>query len=164
MAGRLPVGASRNSNSTSFGSYSSSLTQDISAEVVVLDGRMTCYELDSEGSDSHAIPNESTAISNHTWNHTGMVQPEATVRSKARTVKTEPTHGDEWIEQDEPGVYITLLSLPGGVKDLKRVRFRYVKSECDLVSLSIRRSMYSTNFSPGYNTLKQYITHRFSSF
>ncbi|KAB1224986.1 Ultraviolet-B receptor UVR8 [Morella rubra] len=123
MAGRLPVGASRNSNSTSFGSYSSSLTQDISAEVVVLDGCMTCYELDSEGSDSHAIPNESSAISNHTWNHTGMVQPEATVRSKARTVKTEPTHGDEWIEQDEPGVYVTLLSLPGGVKDLKRVRF-----------------------------------------
>jgi hypothetical protein len=32
----------------------------------------------------------------------------------------------EWVEQDEPGVYITLTSLPGGGKDLKRVRFRYV--------------------------------------
>jgi len=31
----------------------------------------------------------------------------------------------EWVEQDEPGVYITLTSLPGGAKDLKRVRFRY---------------------------------------
>lgn len=29
----------------------------------------------------------------------------------------------EWVEQDEPGVYITLTSLPGGGKDLKRVRF-----------------------------------------
>lgn len=30
----------------------------------------------------------------------------------------------EWVEQDEPGVYITLTALPGGGKDLKRVRFR----------------------------------------
>jgi hypothetical protein len=29
----------------------------------------------------------------------------------------------EWVEQDEPGVYITLTSLPGGGRDLKRVRF-----------------------------------------
>lgn len=35
----------------------------------------------------------------------------------------ESNHGTEWVEQDEPGVYITLVSLPGGVKDLKRVRF-----------------------------------------
>lgn len=31
----------------------------------------------------------------------------------------------EWVEQDEPGVYITLTALPGGGKDLKRVRFRW---------------------------------------
>ncbi|CAM6076815.1 unnamed protein product [Sphagnum tenellum] len=29
----------------------------------------------------------------------------------------------EWVEQDEPGVYITLTTLPGGGRDLKRVRF-----------------------------------------
>jgi len=29
----------------------------------------------------------------------------------------------EWVEQDEPGVYITLMSLPDGTKELKRVRF-----------------------------------------
>eukprot|EP01018_Ginkgo_biloba_P030694 Gb_31523 [translate_table: standard] len=29
----------------------------------------------------------------------------------------------EWVEQDEPGVYITFMALPGGGKDLKRVRF-----------------------------------------
>lgn len=33
-------------------------------------------------------------------------------------------HESEWVEQDEPGVYITLTALPGGGKDLKRVRFR----------------------------------------
>lgn len=32
----------------------------------------------------------------------------------------------EWIEQYEPGVYITLVALRDGTRDLKRVRFRYV--------------------------------------
>lgn len=31
----------------------------------------------------------------------------------------------EWMVQDEPGVYITLASLPGGHNELRRVRFRY---------------------------------------
>jgi len=31
----------------------------------------------------------------------------------------------EWVEQDEPGVYITIRALPGGKRELKRVRFRY---------------------------------------
>jgi len=40
----------------------------------------------------------------------------------------------EWVEQDEPGVYITLTSLPGGGKDLKRVRFsrkRFSENEAE---------------------------------
>ncbi|OVA13339.1 FYVE zinc finger [Macleaya cordata] len=35
-------------------------------------------------------------------------------------VQTEPA---EWVVQDEPGVYLTLSPLPGGGKDLRRVRF-----------------------------------------
>lgn len=31
----------------------------------------------------------------------------------------------ERVLQDEPGVYITLCSLPGGGNELRRVRFRY---------------------------------------
>ncbi|KAJ7536723.1 hypothetical protein O6H91_12G079600 [Diphasiastrum complanatum] len=31
--------------------------------------------------------------------------------------------GQEWIEQDQPGVYLTLFGLPGSGKGLKRVRF-----------------------------------------
>ncbi|KAI8553396.1 hypothetical protein RHMOL_Rhmol05G0012900 [Rhododendron molle] len=30
----------------------------------------------------------------------------------------------EWVEQDEPGVYITIRVLPGGKRELRRVRFR----------------------------------------
>jgi len=32
----------------------------------------------------------------------------------------------EWIEEDEPGVYITIRALPGGIRELRRVRFRFV--------------------------------------
>lgn len=31
----------------------------------------------------------------------------------------------EWIEEDEPGVYITIRALPGGSRELRRIRFRY---------------------------------------
>lgn len=30
----------------------------------------------------------------------------------------------EWVEQDEPGVYITIRTLPSGTRELRRVRFR----------------------------------------
>lgn len=30
----------------------------------------------------------------------------------------------EWVEEDEPGVYITLRALPNGRRELRRVRFR----------------------------------------
>ncbi|GAU27999.1 hypothetical protein TSUD_373950 [Trifolium subterraneum] len=29
----------------------------------------------------------------------------------------------EWVEEDEPGVYITIRSLPGGKREIRRVRF-----------------------------------------
>ena len=31
----------------------------------------------------------------------------------------------EWVEQDEPGVYITIRQLADGTRELRRVRFRY---------------------------------------
>jgi hypothetical protein len=31
----------------------------------------------------------------------------------------------EWVEEDQPGVYITIRSLPGGKREIRRVRFRY---------------------------------------
>nr|KYP57862.1 Protein Brevis radix-like 4 [Cajanus cajan] len=34
----------------------------------------------------------------------------------------------EWVEQDEPGVYITIRALPGGARELKRVRFRILRN------------------------------------
>lgn len=34
----------------------------------------------------------------------------------------------EWVEQDEPGVYITIRALPSGTRELRRVRFRFIFS------------------------------------
>lgn len=41
----------------------------------------------------------------------------------------------EWIEQYEPGVYITLVALRDGTRDLKRVRFRYCQIFLNLIPL-----------------------------
>lgn len=127
MAERLPVGAARNGNSPSFFHSSTTPPRDISSAVAEqLSGPTTCLESDSNGSNSLVISHVSGANNNTSSNHSETAHPEPTTRSRNRT-KTETAHGDEWVEQDEPGVYITLVSLPGGAKDLKRVRFRYVK-------------------------------------
>ncbi|KAG2594231.1 hypothetical protein PVAP13_5NG632300 [Panicum virgatum] len=44
-------------------------------------------------------------------------------KNGSRLPDAESCHNAEWVEQDEPGVYITLTALPGGARDLKRVRF-----------------------------------------
>lgn len=36
----------------------------------------------------------------------------------------------EWVDEDEPGVYITIRALPGRKRELRRVRFRLVNSFC----------------------------------
>lgn len=58
---------------------------------------------------------------------------EATLKHQKGTKSSENTRRkvtesswDEWVEQDEPGVYITFIALPSGQKGLKRVRFRYI--------------------------------------
>ncbi|OAY36220.1 PH, RCC1 and FYVE domains-containing protein 1 isoform X2 [Manihot esculenta] len=124
MAERLPVGATRNSSSPSF--YFSSATPPREVSSVIneqLSSPTTCHEPDSNGSSSLAISTVSGTTSNQTMHHSEVPHLEATAKSKNRTAKVEPTHGDEWVEQDEQGVYITLVSLPGGAKDIKRVRF-----------------------------------------
>ena len=122
MAERVPVGAARNNNSPSFYYSSNTPLRAVSPGVLEqLRGPRTCHEQDSNGSNSLV----SAPTTNQTPHHSEVAHIEATLRNKNRTAKVEPTNGDEWVEQDEPGVYITLVSLPGGAKDLKRVRFRY---------------------------------------
>ncbi|KAM1018345.1 hypothetical protein ACFX15_039235 [Malus domestica] len=118
MAERLPIGTARNMDTRPLDS--SSPTREVSTTAV----EKTSSTLNF--SEPYSIVSSSEIISDvpqATSNHTEVAHSEATARHKNRGAKAETAQGDEWVEQDEPGVYITLVSLPGGVKDLKRVRF-----------------------------------------
>ncbi|ONI20808.1 hypothetical protein PRUPE_2G034600 [Prunus persica] len=122
MAERLPIGTARNIDTRPLDSPSP--THEVStAAIEKTSSPLTFHEPYSVVSNSLMISDLPKSYNNHTSNHTEVTHPEATARHKNRGTKTEATHGVEWVEQDEPGVYITLVSLPGGVKDLKRVRF-----------------------------------------
>ncbi|XP_031388799.1 PH, RCC1 and FYVE domains-containing protein 1-like [Punica granatum] len=119
MAERLPVGAAWNVKSPVLGSNLASL--DICYPSVE---RLNGQELDLNTSGSHLPSNGSIASSNHSSSHSRQGNSEATTRNGNSKTKEGDSHNEtEWVEQDEPGVYITLTSLPGGAKDLKRVRF-----------------------------------------
>ncbi|XP_039048525.1 PH, RCC1 and FYVE domains-containing protein 1-like isoform X2 [Hibiscus syriacus] len=125
MAERLPVGAARNIKSPSLTSYGSSPpSNDVSSvSFQRLNGQISCGELDSNIRSSQLLSNGSSTAGNHSSCHNKQGQIEPATKSGSRTKESEPRNETEWVEQDEPGVYITLTSLPGGAKDLKRVRF-----------------------------------------
>ncbi|KAL5799288.1 hypothetical protein ACOSQ3_032350 [Xanthoceras sorbifolium] len=124
IAERLPLGAAKSGNSPSFCHSSPTAPWDVSSAAVdQLSSPMSYHEAVSNGSNNLMISNGSDISYNYTSSQTEVSHFEASTRNKNRATKPEPTNGDEWVEQDETGVYITLVALPGGVKDLKRVRF-----------------------------------------
>lgn len=126
MAERLPVGATRNSKSPSFPSLSSTPTSaDISNSSLVhcIDQKPSLLADINGGLNGLVLSNGSATPSSRSSVQSRVVSSEAT-RNGNRTREGEPRPENEWVEQDEPGVYITFVSLPGGIKDLKRVRFR----------------------------------------
>ncbi|PON97609.1 Zinc finger, FYVE-type, endofin [Trema orientale] len=123
VAERLPVGASRTVKSPSLTSLGSDLVcSDVSSPVDRLSGQ-ALSEPDSNGSNGQFHSNGSTTASNRSSGHNKQAHSDVTTRNGSRTKDSESRNDTEWVEQDEPGVYITLTSLPGGAKDLKRVRF-----------------------------------------
>ena len=126
MAERLPVGAARSMKSPLFASFGSSPTSNDVSTTDRLNGQITCQEPDTNGFHTQLLSNVSSTTSNRSAGHNKQGHFEATNKNGSRTKEGELHHEAEWVEQDEPGVYITLTSLPGGVKDLKRVRFRCV--------------------------------------
>ncbi|XP_075093487.1 PH, RCC1 and FYVE domains-containing protein 1 [Nicotiana tabacum] len=125
MAERLPVGASRNIKSpTSFSLASNLTTGDMPNGCIDrVHSQLTFQDVESNVSNSQLLSNGSSNASNRNAVQNRQGFPEPTPRNGARTKEGDSRNENEWVEQDEPGVYITLTSLPGGVKDLKRVRF-----------------------------------------
>jgi hypothetical protein len=70
------------------------------------------------GSNGLVVSNGPSSVRNKTHLEVG--------KNGTRLPDSDTKLESEWVEQDEPGVYITLTALPGGARDLKRVRFRYI--------------------------------------
>lgn len=149
MAERLPVGAGRNNKSPFFTSLGSTPAfSDISnTSIDRLNGQITMLqEPDTNGSNVQLHSNGSSITSNRSLGlNNRLGNSEANTRNGNRTKDGESRHDNEWVEQDEPGVYITLTSLPGGVKDLKRVRFsrkRFSEKQAELWWAENRARVY----------------------
>lgn len=125
MAERLPVGAARNVKSPSLASFGSNpSSNDVSyASIDRLNIQATSPEADLTGSNNQLLSNGSSTVSSRSTGHNKQSQSDSINRNGSRTKDSESRNESERVEQDEPGVYITLTSLPGGVIDLKRVRF-----------------------------------------
>ncbi|KAL3620339.1 hypothetical protein CASFOL_035251 [Castilleja foliolosa] len=127
MAERLPVGSARNIKSPSLVPLGPIFTNDVStASVDLLNGQINGQELQSYESNNLFPSNGSSTASNNSLVQNRQSQTEAALMRNGngnRPKESDSRSETEWVEQDEPGVYITLTSLPGGLKDLKRVRF-----------------------------------------
>ncbi|KAK6138227.1 hypothetical protein DH2020_028030 [Rehmannia glutinosa] len=124
MAERLPVGSARNIKSPPLIPLGSPLSNDISnASVDLLNGQISGQELQPYESNNQLLSNGASTASNCNLVHNRQGHTETLMRNGNRTKESDSRSENEWVEQDEPGVYITLTSLPGGLKDLKRVRF-----------------------------------------
>lgn len=124
MAERLPMGAAENSKLSSSASFNTSLDSSSFSDATVekLSSMLTSHEKDANGSSEVLGSNGQSTIGSR--NNLGT----PVSRNGSKVIDADPNHETEWVEEDEPGVYITLTSLPEGARDLKRVRFRYVLS------------------------------------
>ncbi|XP_071686098.1 protein Brevis radix-like 3 [Rutidosis leptorrhynchoides] len=94
----------------------------------------------TEYSSSDSLDQQANHVSVPKLSNMSLAKTEtSSVRSSSSYVETDQSGelslsnaGDlenEWIEQDEPGVYITIRTLPDGTRELRRVRFSREKFE-----------------------------------
>ncbi|GJN16718.1 hypothetical protein PR202_gb03737 [Eleusine coracana subsp. coracana] len=115
MAERLPGGAAKNNKLPPLpGIYIPSDIESLATES--LGSPSSSGEQTTNGHTGLLASNGPSSIRNKTGH------PEVG-KNGTRLPDTESCQEAEWVEQDEPGVYITLTALPGGARDLKRVRF-----------------------------------------
>ncbi|KAH6814315.1 Regulator of chromosome condensation family with FYVE zinc finger domain-containing protein [Perilla frutescens var. frutescens] len=124
MAERLPVGSARNTKSPPFiPVVPPSIPNDVSnASIDRVNGQTNSQDVESNDSNNPLLSNGSSTASNRSLGHSRPAHTNGT-RNGNRPKENDTRSESEWVEQDEAGVYITLTSLPGGLKDLKRVRF-----------------------------------------
>lgn len=118
-----PTGPNINSGSSANGTHGPSEGAPRSNEPLPNPGQ---GPVSSNGGDEYPDANGSNSTLQASGNEPGSVQ-EGENGTKPKNL-VGPGNGNqvdaEWIEQYEPGVYITLVALRDGTRDLKRVRFR----------------------------------------
>jgi hypothetical protein len=123
VAERLPGGDAKNSKLSPLPGIS--IPSDLSSLATESLGTPSSSgEQTTNGHNGLLASNGPSSIRNKTGN------PEVG-KNGSRQPEAESCQEAEWVEQDEPGVYITLTALPGGARNLKRVRFRYMLSRSD---------------------------------
>lgn len=80
-----------------------------------------CYDLG--GLASSIKPSSTNDARTETSSVDGSVRTSDGDQSEDLSVSNASDLETEWIEQDEPGVYITIRALPGGSRELRRIRF-----------------------------------------
>ncbi|KAI4340529.1 hypothetical protein MLD38_025355 [Melastoma candidum] len=146
LAERLPVGSARNLKLPT--SVASTCASDINCNGSSNGDGDDCgdeAEMASNISSSGILPNGISTVSNNSFSHDKQAISEAVSRNGAKTKEADNNPDSEWVEQDEPGVYITFSSLPGGAKDLKRVRFsrkRFSEKQAELWWAENRTRVY----------------------
>lgn len=121
MAERLPVGATKNNGRLP--PLAPILTSETaSTGVDFVNSPLNSSEPDSNGSNGFAFTHGASSISNLGRGSSDVV------KNGSKVTDADGTNEPEWVEQYEPGVYITLGSLPGGARELRRVRFRYSRN------------------------------------
>ncbi|CAM8895502.1 unnamed protein product [Rhodiola kirilowii] len=122
MAERLPVAASR--SGLPFTSLAPILPTDLpNGSNDHFSSQATHKEPETNGANNFLPSNGSSPSSNRNSGYNKLANSDPATRNGNTPKEIENRHDNEKVEQDEPGVYITLTTLPGGVKDLKRVRF-----------------------------------------
>ncbi|KAG2279925.1 hypothetical protein Bca52824_051145 [Brassica carinata] len=123
MAERLPVGSARTIKSPSLNSFDSS-PEYIAPSSNTLN-RPNSRESDPDGPNTVPVFSNGTStpvFDGASYRQQANHAAESINRISTRAKESEPRSENEWVEQDEPGVYITLTALAGGAMDLKRVR------------------------------------------
>ncbi|KAK4773567.1 hypothetical protein SAY87_028586 [Trapa incisa] len=138
MAERLPVVAARNVKFPTPSMVSTPIYSDFfnaSSTNHPLNGQIMSQDPEPNVSvNTSMISSGLSSANNHSLAHPRQSNSEVTSRNVAKTKEGDFRNENEWVEQDEPGVYITFTSLPGGAKDLKRVRFsrkRFTEKEAE---------------------------------
>lgn len=74
-------------------------------------------------------PSMNTRYNNNNYYNGGGMDASRTTNASSRdepslSISNASDIESEWIEEDEPGVYITIRQLVDGTRELRRVRFR----------------------------------------